>query len=48
MAARKVYKGISMRLVRAYDINTDRFPSRFDTLTGWRTLRRLQGVRVTG
>lgn len=48
MAARKSYKGISMRLVRAYDINTDRFPSRFDVLGGWKTLRRNQAVRLTG
>lgn len=48
MAARKNYRGISMRLVRAYDINQDRWPSRFDVLAGWRTLRAQQAVRVTG
>jgi P22 coat protein - gene protein 5 len=30
--------GLSIRLVRAYDINTDRFPCRLDILYGWTTL----------
>lgn len=30
--------GLSIRLVRAYDINTDRFPTRIDLLYGWTTL----------
>lgn len=30
--------GISMRMVQAYDINTDRFPCRLDVLGGWTTL----------
>lgn len=30
--------GMSIRLVRAYDINTDRFPTRMDLLGGWATL----------
>ena len=30
--------GFSIRLVRAYDINTDRFPCRLDVLYGWGTL----------
>jgi len=30
--------GLSIRLVRAYDINTDRFPTRIDVLYGWTTL----------
>jgi P22 coat protein - gene protein 5 len=40
MAARVSDKqlGFSMRLVRAYDINTDRFPTRIDILYGWSTL----------
>jgi len=40
MAARVADKqlGISIRLVRAYDINTDRFPTRTDVLYGWTTL----------
>lgn len=40
MAARVSDKqvGFSIRLVRAYDINTDRFPTRIDVLYGWTTL----------
>ncbi|MET3929574.1 hypothetical protein ABIE51_001461 [Lysobacter sp. OAE881] len=38
-AAREVYDGISMRIVRAYDINTDKFPCRIDVLYGYKTLR---------
>lgn len=40
MAARVADKqlGLSIRLVRAYDINTDRFPTRLDILYGWTTL----------
>lgn len=40
MAARVSDKqlGLSIRLVRAYDINTDRFPTRTDILYGWTTL----------
>jgi len=40
MAARVADKqlGISIRMVRAYDINTDRFPTRTDVLYGWTTL----------
>jgi hypothetical protein len=40
MAARVADKqlGMSIRLVRAYDINTDRFPTRIDILYGWTTL----------
>ena len=40
MAARVSDKqlGMSIRLVRAYDINTDRFPCRLDVLYGWTTL----------
>lgn len=38
-AARQVFDGISMRIVRQYDINSDRFPCRLDVLYGYRTLR---------
>lgn len=31
--------GLSIRMVRAYDINTDNFPCRLDILYGWATLR---------
>lgn len=39
MASRQVYDGISMRVVRAYDINNDQFPVRLDVLYGYKTLR---------
>lgn len=38
-AAREVYDGISMRVVRQYDINADKFPTRLDILYGFKTLR---------
>lgn len=34
-AAREVQDGISMRIVRAYDINNDNFPCRMDVLFGY-------------
>jgi hypothetical protein len=38
-AKRDVLDGISMRIVRAYDINNDKFPCRLDILYGFKTLR---------
>lgn len=38
-ARREVLDGISMRVVRQYDINSDRFPTRLDVLFGHKTLR---------
>jgi hypothetical protein len=38
-AKREVLDGISMRIVRQYDINADRFPTRLDVLYGYKTLR---------
>lgn len=38
-ARREVLDGISMRIVRQYDINNDNFPCRLDLLYGYRTLR---------
>jgi hypothetical protein len=38
-SAREVMDGISMRIVRAYDINNDKFPCRLDVLYGYKTLR---------
>lgn len=38
-AARQVQDGISMRIVRAYDINNDKFPCRLDVAYGYKTLR---------
>jgi hypothetical protein len=36
-AAREVMDGISMRIVRQYDINSDKFPCRLDVLYGYKT-----------
>jgi hypothetical protein len=38
-SAREVMDGISMRVVRQYDINNDRFPCRIDVLYGYKTIR---------
>lgn len=38
--------GMSLRLVRAYDINTDRFPCRVELLYGWTTLYPQLACRV--
>lgn len=38
-SAREVMDGVSMRIVRAYDINNDKFPCRLDVLYGYKTLR---------
>jgi hypothetical protein len=46
MAARSVQDGISMRLVRQYDINEDRMPCRVDVLYGFRTIRPELACRV--
>lgn len=37
--AREVLDGVSMRVVRQYDINNDKFPCRLDILYGYKTLR---------
>jgi hypothetical protein len=47
MAERKVYKSISLRVVRAYDINGDRFPSRTDVLYGTKGIYPELGCRLT-
>ncbi|MGB0697647.1 MAG: P22 phage major capsid protein family protein [Rhodospirillaceae bacterium] len=38
-AARDVFEGISMRVVRQYDINADAFPTRLDVLYGYKAIR---------
>lgn len=37
--AREVFDGVSMRIVRDYDINNDNLPCRIDVLYGYKTLR---------
>ena len=46
MAAREVFDGISMRIVRQYDINNDRFPCRLDVLYGYKTIRPQLAARL--
>ena len=48
MASRQVHNGISMRVVRQYDINNDRLPCRIDVLYGYSTIRPQMGVRLWG
>jgi hypothetical protein len=38
-ASREVFDGVSMRIVRQYDINNDKFPCRLDVLYGYKTIR---------
>lgn len=44
-AAREVYDGISLRVVRNYDINNDQFPCRIDVLYGYKAIRPELAVR---
>lgn len=48
MAARAVHNGISLRVVRQYDINNDRMPCRVDVLYGYNTIRPQMGCRIWG
>jgi len=48
MASRAVYNGISMRVVRQYDINNDRMPCRIDVLYGFRVIRPQLATRLVG
>lgn len=45
-SAREVMDGISMRIVRAYDINNDKFPCRLDVLYGYKTIRPQLACRI--
>lgn len=44
--AREVYDGISMRIVRQYDINNDKFPCRIDVLYGYKAIRPQLACRI--
>jgi hypothetical protein len=48
MASRQVHNGISLRIVRQYDINNDRMPCRIDVLYGYSTIRPQMACRVWG
>jgi len=48
MAARAVHNGISLRVVRQYDINNDRMPCRIDVLYGYNTIRPQMACRIWG
>jgi hypothetical protein len=44
--ARETFDGISMRMVRMYDIVNDKFPCRLDVLYGYKTLRAQLACRI--
>jgi len=48
MASRQVHNGISMRIVRQYDINNDRLPCRIDVLYGFSVIRPQLACRMWG
>ena len=48
MAARSVHNGISLRIIRDYDINNDRMPCRIDVLYGFSTIRPQMACRLWG
>ena len=48
MASRQVHNGISLRIVRQYDINNDRLPCRLDVLYGYSVIRPQMAVRLWG
>jgi hypothetical protein len=48
MAARAVHNGISLRIIRDYDINNDRMPCRIDVLYGFSTIRPQMACRLWG
>lgn len=45
-ASRQVFDGISMRIVRQYDINNDQIPTRIDILYGFKAVRPQLAVRI--
>ena len=48
MASRQVHNGISLRVVRQYDINNDRMPCRIDVLYGYNVIRPQGAARLWG
>lgn len=47
-SARRNYKGISLRILRQYSINSDQLPCRLDVLYGWSTIYQELACRVAG
>jgi hypothetical protein len=45
-AAREVFDGISMRIIRDYDINSDAMPCRIDVLYGYKAIRPQLACRI--
>ncbi|MRT30812.1 P22 phage major capsid protein family protein [Herbaspirillum sp. CAH-3] len=45
-SAREVYDGLSMRVVRQYDITNDAFPCRIDVLYGYKAIRAQLAARL--
>lgn len=45
-SAREVFDGVSMRIVRQYDINNDNLPCRIDVLYGYKTIRAELAARL--
>jgi len=48
MASRAVHNGISLRILRQYDINNDRMPCRIDVLYGYSVIRPQMAARIWG
>ena len=48
MASRAVHNGISLRIIRDYDINNDRMPCRIDVLYGFAAIRPQMAARIWG
>ena len=48
MASRQVHNGISLRIVRQYDINSDKMPCRIDVLYGYDVIRPEMACRIWG
>jgi len=48
MASRQTHNGISLRIVRQYDINNDRMPCRIDVLYGYGVIRPELACRLWG
>lgn len=47
-AARENFEGLSIRIVRQYDINNDNIPCRLDILHGYKAIRPELACRITG